>query len=429
MARGKVIPEVEEYPSGSSIIVKRIQNVTQGKDRGVSWQVIIPAKVSRRGRIRKQFADRDEAKLFAERALKGIRREGEGYFHLTDHERREIGTMVPMLHKRGLSITRAIQFALDRIPEGDKERTLAEVVKELKASKEERQDRGKLSDHTVRTFEYQTNRLIDYIGGAIPVHELALDRIEAFLRSIPGTDRTRKNYYRAANEVLTYACDKGYLSKNPMSEWATEERKNLYGGDEEADLDISIFTVKEVEDFLSYVRTKRPEFLGFVVLAAFCGLRSEEIQKITWDKINLETGYITLDAALAKKRKKRFAEIPANAKEWLLTIPDRAGRVAPSSGNKFRNDFYRLTLAAGWADEDDKSTWKKNGLRHSFGSYKYALTGDSIETARLMGHRQGDATLFEHYAALATKEHGQAYFNITPESVGEIVVPFKEARA
>lgn len=420
----------EEYPKGSKIKLRPIENITQGQKRGISWQVTVPSKVTGNGRVRKQFQTEKEAKAFAEKQHKGAQQEGEAYFNLTPEERREIGIMVPKLRKKGISISYAIQYAIDRVPTGGKERTLDEVVKELRESKLERQMRGKLSSHTIRTFDYQTKKLLSSLGGGTLVHEITKELMEGYIRSIKGEDRTRKNYYRAANEVLGYARQKGYIEMNPMGDWADEDKKRLYGGDEsEEDMDIGILTVKEIEDFLNYTREHRPEFLAFVVLASFTGIRTEELQKLDWSKVNLETGFVTLDASITKKRRKRFVPIPDNAKQWLMTIENRNGMVVPYSGNVFRNEYHRLRLAAGWENEDGTSKWVKNGLRHSFGSYHYALTGDSIETARLMGHRQGDTTLFDHYAALATKEQGEAYFSILPRAGSTIVLSLKGASA
>ena len=60
-------------------------------------------------------------------------------------------------------------------------------------------------------------------------------------------------------------------------------------------------------------------------------------------------------------------------------------------------------------------------MRHSFGSYHYAQYGNSIETARILGHKSDDNVLFSHYRALTTKEQGIAYFAIYPEHKGRVI--------
>lgn len=421
----------EEYPRNSGITIRPIDNATSGKVFGISYQVTVPGKVSGRGRIRKQFPKKNDARLFAERQHKGARQEGEGFFDLNPEERRQIGAMVPKLREREISITYAIQYALDRLPSRPMARTLGEVVEELRRSKEERLERGKLSGHTLRTYKYHTARMVSDIGSNTPVHEITAEQVEAFIKGIEGEDRTRRNYFRTANQVLTYAEQKRYLRKNPVADWAQEDKRRFFGGDEDIeDADIQIFSVKEIEDFLAFTLQTRPDFLPFVVLAAFTGCRTEEIMKLDWSKVDLEAGFITLDASITKKRRKRYVPIPGNAKEWLLTMENRSGPVVAMPPDSFRVTYHRHRLAAGWENKDGKSTWKKNGLRHSFGSYHFALHGDSVETARVMGHRQGDTVLFDHYAALATKDQAKAYFAITPGKVkARKVVSIKEAGA
>ena len=60
-------------------------------------------------------------------------------------------------------------------------------------------------------------------------------------------------------------------------------------------------------------------------------------------------------------------------------------------------------------------------MRHSFGSYHYAKSGNSLETARILGHKGDDNVLFAHYRALTTKDQGTAYFAIIPKSSGTVV--------
>jgi len=53
-------------------------------------------------------------------------------------------------------------------------------------------------------------------------------------------------------------------------------------------------------------------------------------------------------------------------------------------------------------------------MRHSCGSYHYALHGNPLKTARLLGHKANDQVLFDHYRALVTKEQGERYFALYP---------------
>jgi hypothetical protein len=63
-------------------------------------------------------------------------------------------------------------------------------------------------------------------------------------------------------------------------------------------------------------------------------------------------------------------------------------------------------------------------MRHSFGSYHYALHGNPLETSRQLGHKSNDQVLFDHYRALATKEQGEAFFSIVPPKTASKLVEF-----
>ena len=63
-------------------------------------------------------------------------------------------------------------------------------------------------------------------------------------------------------------------------------------------------------------------------------------------------------------------------------------------------------------------------MRHSFGSYHYALYGNPLETSRLLGHKASDQVLFDHYRALATKAQAETYFAIKPPVNAAKVVKF-----
>ena len=55
-------------------------------------------------------------------------------------------------------------------------------------------------------------------------------------------------------------------------------------------------------------------------------------------------------------------------------------------------------------------------MRHSFGTYHFALHGNSIKTSHEMGHKTGDDVLFDHYRSLATKADAKAFFDLRPDT-------------
>jgi integrase len=67
--------------------------------------------------------------------------------------------------------------------------------------------------------------------------------------------------------------------------------------------------------------------------------------------------------------------------------------------------------------------WSKNGLRHSFASYRLAATNDAPAVAAELGHST-PAMLYANYRELVLPEEAERYWKIAPASQSEKVVAF-----
>ena len=72
--------------------------------------------------------------------------------------------------------------------------------------------------------------------------------------------------------------------------------------------------------------------------------------------------------------------------------------------------FLMLGSQSLWVDETGTLL---NVLSPGSSIAHFAFHGNSLETARLLGHKSNDEVLFGHYRALAKKADGQKYFAIT----------------
>ena len=120
---------------------------------------------------------------------------------------------------------------------------------------------------------------------------------------------------------------------------------------------------------LSYART---ELVPYLVISAFAGLRSAELQRLDWADIALEDGHITVAASIAKTVSRRVVPISENLKAWLTPYFKKFGEVVP---------FKNLPKQLGWLAKGAGVKWKKNALRHSFCSYRLAIVQDSAKIA------------------------------------------------
>ena len=111
---------------------------------------------------------------------------------------------------------------------------------------------------------------------------------------------------------------------------------------------------------------------------------------------------IELRADQAKTASRRIVPISDNLVAWLELV-EREGRVIPDS------DLYSQTTALA---RKLGIRWPRNVLRHSFISYRVALTQDVSQVALEAGN--SPAIIFKNYRELVTEEAAGEWFGIEP---------------
>jgi len=257
---------------------------------------------------------------------------------------------------------------------------------------------------------YKGRKFAGAVGDRL-AHEVTGEEVKAWLNGLKRGPRTNRNYFSIIREVFRHAVQRKYAVSSPLDELTDIDRKELFGSGNEG-TEPRILTVEEAKRLLNAALANPDlDLLGAVVLGLFCGLRTEEIKRLEWERVRMgETSpVVTIGAAIAKKRRIRHVDIPPVALAWLSLVPSRAGMVTRNEHmNDYPKRFRKLFRLAGFPK------WETNAMRHSFGSYHYALSGNPLETSRLLGHKASDQVLFDHYRALVSKEHAEAYFSLYP---------------
>lgn len=429
--------KVWEHPKKSGIKVRQRRNPSGI----IGYRVTVPTKLTgKTGLLVKQFKAKEEACTWAETEAIKYLNQGRHAQDLTMRERLQAHEAISLLKEfaipldegarmlsdllrrvRGvdLSLAEAVDFAVGRLRPVGGVKAFSDVVDELTAIKAS----ADLRERSLKDFKDRSHRMkLEF--AATPIPEITGEAVKIWLLSLNLSPRSRKNYLAVAGEIFRFAIQKRYLVDNPLSEMTTMERKSIAGsGNGEAEP--SILTVAEALRLLETAR-RNPELdlLGAVALALFCGIRTEELKRMDWSEVRLsdEEPFVVIPKGKAKKRRIRHVPIPANAVKWLLLCPRRSGLMVRNDYvSDHQKRFRRLQQLAGFGRMEEKngrrawrSTWRTNCMRHSFGTYDFALHGDSMRTSRLLGHKATDDVLFDHYRALATKENATAYFAITP---------------
>jgi integrase len=152
------------------------------------------------------------------------------------------------------------------------------------------------------------------------------------------------------------------------------------------------------------------DFLPWIALIAFGGVRNEELKKgLMWEAINFNRGYLIISAGIAKTNRKRKIDLPENALEWLAPYRNRSDPI-------FNKDFRKPLRHA---CEAGRVKYKRNALRHSFGSYRM----ETVKNAGQVGLEMGNsaAIVMKHYFDIAEARAAREYWNIRPAKQSNVV--------
>lgn len=434
-----------EHPPGSGIKITELPNKTGGQVFGVSYRVIIPAKllgVPNKREMRQEGTLAD-AKALAEDRLVALKAHGTTFASIPADAQRALAIAWSILeaHNKqagsGLNVVDTIKAGIRTLDPVGGRRTLSEVFAELRASKAERLSAGTLDASTERDYRGRSKALEAHLGDKY-VSDITAEDITRTLRKLASgrAQRTLKNYRNVLSESLSHAKTKRYCTENPMQFLTREELKALGGQHAGTNLDgINILTVPEAARLLKAAQEHgEAGMLATVVLRLFCGFRTKEVSKLDWSEVHWldPKPYVHLPMGKAKKRRIRQVEIPSNALAWLkLCNPSAHGPVDPFSSKTYCKRFGRIAKKASIGSYDSvgdwESEWESNDTRHSFASYHFALHGNALETARLLGHKQNDEVLFAHHRQLARPEDAAAFFALLPEAEAEKVTQFPQA--
>ena len=390
-----------EYPKSSGVKIKEIINRSRGEDFGASYQVVVPARITGYRRIRRQFPTLAEAKRFTDQELEGKEEYGTRYFDLTGSQRIEALRAFNMLPP-GDSLVDAVSFYLSHHHKENLRLSLAEAVDEFISE----QETLNLRPRSMDDLRYRLGVFVDAFDGR-NVSDIRTEDLRQWLSGQSRlSPRSLKNFRNTVCRFFNWTVnkDKPYRIDNPA------EKVPVPKIDWKPPV---ILTVSEMKRLFSFAMDNESdrELIPFLALAAFAGLRTAEISRLSWKSIDLRRKLVTIGADQAKKRRLRGIDLSENAAKWLRLSDCKEGAITPGNLYSRLADLRERAKFTNWKGE------KSNALRHSFGSYHYALYDDAALTAGKLGHKANDDQLFDHYRSLVEKKEAEAYFSITPENV------------
>ncbi len=262
--------------------------------------------------------------------------------------------------------------------------------------------RAKLAGVRPQTFDWLEVRLgaVRAVFGERRMDEVSRADFRAWLAEMPVTESTRSGYVRAARQLWRWAA----AQEPPMA--GPSPTEGLSGAATTRGRTVDFLTVAEVAGILAEASPWRPA----LALMLFAGLRVEELAgqgkpALTWRAIDPEQRCIRVPAECAKTGRARLLQdLPPTVWAWLGPRGEDAGRVCPGQS----------VSAVRWAKGRVERAWPTNALRHTFATYAVALTGEPDRVAGWLGHLGGSNLLHGHYAGLARRAEGEAFFALRP---------------
>ena len=237
------------------------------------------------------------------------------------------------------------------------------------------------------------------------VGELTPGLLARYLTAMTASDRTKKNCRDVLGYFGRWMVLHGYLARGTDLVEGVQ-RYSMKPGE------ILIFTPAEIALLIGKADSR---LLPYLVIGAFAGLRGAEIQRLTWDRIDLADGFIEVTAESAKTDVRRMVPITPNLKSWLATCKKKDGPVCG-----FKNVVNQLmklvakvnkAMPKGTPDED-RLAWKKNALRHSYISYRVAQCADVARVADESGN--SPAIIRSNYLRRVKPDQAREWFAVTP---------------
>jgi integrase len=377
--------------------VKLYRSVNRGK---AMYQVAFYAAGRR---IQKNFRDKSKAKRAADQILRGLTVDAKSVdsFLTPDLEslvaaRKALAPNYALhvaveehaqaVGKLGKATLReAVEFFLRHNHANVPRLTLIEIAEQFAASRRQ----AGCSDHYISQCQKTMSDLAKTFAGQT-LADLKTAELDAWLGSLPFNAKTKNGLRIILVACGNWAEGRGYLVKGGSPFPAMIRYK-------ETKAPVTIFTPENIANLLAKAdKTLRP----FLAIGAFAGLRMAELQRLDWHEIDLERGFITVAASKAKTRQRRLVPISDNLKLWLTPCKRESGPVCAHK----RPQLAAAALCDGFA-------WAKNGLRHSYISYRLAILHDTARVALEAGN--SPEVIFAHYRELVTPETANRWFEVT----------------
>ena len=253
---------------------------------------------------------------------------------------------------------------------------------------------GLSADYTRRTGERLER--VKTAFGAKSIADITEGDLRAYVDGQGGEPRTQKNVRDIIVTLWRWARREGYLPRDIQTEAERVAAPTIRRQSQ-----IAIFTPDEMRALLTKCKAS---IQPIIAICGFAGVRSDslgEISRLRWE--NVKWGQNVIEVTESKTGARRIVPIQPNLLAWIERHRLATGLIW--QGGRIDNAIRRAAASA-------KVKWKKNGLRHSFGSYRVAQTKSIAETSLEMGNSA--EVVRKHYLEAVHEDQAAEWFGIMP---------------
>jgi integrase len=367
--------------------------------------------ISPQGRQRKNFADleiaRREANSLAQHLAAGdmeaLKLTGQERQIYVEAERAIAGTGLPLhsvAHEfarafeilGGAHIVEAARWYKKTVDVNLPQVSATEAVEKFSEAKQaEGMSAAYLSDIRVLLGDFARNF-------QSPLSSIQPDDLRQYLNGKRVGLVSKGNRRRLLVTLFNFAKAQGWLRANE------ETAADALGTYKAKQREVEIYTPAEMARLL---HAAEPDFVPYIALLAFGGVRREELRRLTWQSIDFDRGTIIVPAAAAKTGRKRKIVMHENLLQWLAPFRVKSG---PIFNIHPQGRIKKVVKASG-------VKWKRNALRHSFGSYRMEMTKNEGQVALEMGN--SPQVVKNHYFEIVDERAAKDYWSIKPLPKGD----------
>ena len=220
--------------------------------------------------------------------------------------------------------------------------------------------------------------------------DLTPEHVAAYLSTVGGP-RSRNNHLAAIRQLLAFARRRGFLSPGDPDPLAGFDRVRVPRPE------AGIYSPQALRALLDSCPSHAAPLLALVALS---GVRMAEVTRLEPADVDLERGRILVRAQNAKTRARRFCHFCPSVRSWVAGATPRTWALERRGLEWCYKEALRRSGVS----------CVPNGLRHSFISYRLAISGNEHTTALEAGTSPG--LIFATYRDLVAPDLAQAWFAV-----------------